>query len=218
MRLFIFLALFTALMASMTFTSCGSAEKTLCDTACNSDTLRFAAQHEANPFVAIGFKGCEADTVTWSHDLLTSKRKLVFTDLTGKDVKINKAFMRHYIKDTSYVWLLFNDCITSQGFMVKLPFNKTSNISRKNSALNGIDPKFSVAENLVVYTDKGNIFIEDMSTGQQATMTFGKKVESMEYAKIHESIDSLKVTANHAWIKIKIDNEWQVIEKDITLK
>lgn len=218
MRLLAFLLCFTLLMASFNFTSCKSSPKSFCDTACNNDTIRFTASHVANPFVTIGMKNCNPDTITWSHDLLTAKRKLVFTDLTGKDVKINKAFMRHYIKDTSYAWILFNDCNTAQGFMVKLPFNKTANISRKNSALNGIDPKFSVAENLVVYTDKGNIFIEDMTTGQQATMTFGRKVDNMEYANIHETIDSINVTRERAWVKLKIDNEWQEVTKPITLK
>lgn len=126
--------------------------------------------------------------------------------------------MRYHFKDTSYVWLLFNDCITQQGFMVKLPYNKVSTISRKNSALNSIDPKFSVAENLVVYTDKGNLFIEDMETGQKAIMTFGQQVNGMEYADIHETIDSINVTRTHAWAKVKIDNEWVVKEKNIELK
>ena len=102
--------------------------------------------------------------------------------------------------------------------MVKLPFNKTSNISRKNSALNSIDPKFSVADNLVVYTDKGNIFVEDMTTGQQATLTFGRKIDNMDYTDIHNTIDSINVTRERAWARIKIDNEWQEVSRPITLK
>ena len=218
MRLLAFLFCFTLLMASFNFSSCKSAAKPFCDTTCITDTIFLTATNPLNPFVSIGMKGCNPDTITWSHDLLPAKRKLVFSDLTGKDVRINNKFIRYHIRDTSYAWLLFNDCNTAQGFMVKLPFNKTSNISRKNSALNSIDPKFSVADNLVVYTDKGNIFIEDMATGQQATMTFGRKVDNMEYANIHETIDSINVTRERAWVKLKIDNEWQEVTKPITLK
>ncbi len=218
MRLLVFLMIFTALMGSIGFTSCKSSTPSFCDTACTSDSIFFVDPHPAKPTVSIGMKDCLPDTITWSHDMLDAKRKLVFTDLTGKEVRINKNFMRFYAKDTSYAWLLFNDCITAQGFIVKLPFNKTTNIIRKNSALNDIDPKYSVADNLVVYTDKGNIFIEDMTTGEQATVTFGRKVESMEYSDMHASIDSLKITRDQAWIRINIDNEWQVIDKKFTLK
>lgn len=218
MRLIIFLLAFSLLMGSFSFTSCKSSPKSFCDTVCISDTIRFTASHPASPFVSIGMKSCMPDTITWSHDWLPAKRKLVFSDLTGKDVRINKDFMRFYVHDTSYVWLTFNDCNTAQGFMVKLPFNKTSNIQRKNSALNAIDPRFAVAEGLVAYTDKGNIFIEDMATGQQATFTFGRKIENMDYTNIHATIDSLNITREKAWARINIDNDWTVVEKSITLK
>jgi len=218
MRLILFLAIFTALMGSFSFSSCKSSPQPFCDTACNGDTIRFKSSHPANPFVSIGMKDCNPDTITWSHDWLDAKRKLVFSDLTGKDVKINQTHMRYYIHDTSYVWLTFNDCITGQGFMVKLPFNKTSNISRKNSALNSIDPKFHVDEGLVAYTDRGNIFVEDMATGQQATFTFGRKIETMDYTDIHQTIDTIHITREKAWAKIKMDNEWTEVSKSLDLK
>lgn len=216
----IFALMSIVLVASVvSFTACSSSgPATFCDTTCNNETLGFSIDHPDSPFVSIGMKNCMPDTVTWSHDGLSSKRKLVFTDLTAKEVRINKNFVRYYIKDTSYVWLTFNDCISGQGFLVKIPFNKTGTIFRKNSGLNSLDPKFSVAENLVAYTDKGNIFVEDMTTGKKATMTFGRKIEDMEYVKIHDSIDTLNVTPERVWVKYKIDNEWQTMEKKITLQ
>ncbi|MEI9910822.1 MAG: hypothetical protein WDO71_14800 [Bacteroidota bacterium] len=167
--------------------------------------------------MAIGMRNCKPDTITWSHDGLDSKRKMVFSDLVGKEVLINKNYIKYYIKDTSYVWLVFNECINGQGYLLKIPFNKTGNIFRKNSAFNSSDPRFSVAENLAAYTDRGNIFVEDMTTGMKATMTLGRPVE-MDYTKIHDVIDSVNVTADRVWVKVKIDNDWQTMEKKITLK
>jgi hypothetical protein len=203
---------------SISFSACKSASPTFCDTTCNGDTVRYSLDHPDKPFVTIGLKNCMPDTITWSHNQLPAKRKLIFSDLTGKDVHINKDFIHFYIKDTSYVWITFNDCINGQGFLIKIPFNKTGSIFRKNSGLNALDPKFSVADNLVAYTDRGNIFVEDVTTGQKATMTFGKKVEEIDYNKIHESIDSINVTRDHVWVKIKIDNDWTIKEGKITLK
>jgi hypothetical protein len=162
-------------------------------------------------------KNCKPDTITWSHNRISSKRKVEFPFLAGKEVHINKTHIRHFIKDTSYVWLTFNDCITGQGFLAKIPFNKTDPIVRKNSAFNSFDPKFLVDEKLAAYTDKGNIFIEDMATGKKASMTFGREV-SMDYTDIHETIDSVVVTPQKVRVRIKIDNEWEVIEKNITLQ
>lgn len=218
MRIIFALLTLIVLSLSISFSSCSSSPRTFCDTACNGDTLRYALDHPDKPFVSIGMKNCMPDTITWSHNRLSAKRKLVFSDLAGKEVHINKNFIHFFIKDTSYVWITFNECINGQGFLVKIPFNKTGTIFRKNSALNGLDPKFSVAENLVAYTDRGNIFVEDMSTGLKATMTFGRQVEGIDYNNIHESIDSINVTATHVWAKIKIENEWQIKEGNITLK
>ncbi|MBC7874763.1 MAG: hypothetical protein H7Y01_12245 [Ferruginibacter sp.] len=217
MRIIVFILLVVVAASSTTLTSCSSGPATFCDTACNNDTLRYTLDHPDKPFVAIGIKNCLPDTITWSHNRLIAKRKLTFSSLTGEDVHLNKNFIRHYIKDTSYAWLIFNDCVKGQGYLVKIPFNKTDNIFRKNSAFNSLDPKFSVAENLVAYTDKGNMFIEEMSTGKKAIMTFGQQID-IDYNDMHDKVDSVNVTSEKAWAKVKIDNEWKVIEQKITLK
>jgi hypothetical protein len=217
MRILISLLLIVLLACSISFTACNSGSPTFCDTTCSNDTLRFSIEHPDKPFVTIGLKNCLPDTITWSHNGLPAKRKLVFSDLTGKEVRINKSHFRNFIKDTSYAWLIFNDCITGQGFLVKIPFNKTDPIFRKNSAFNSLDPKYGIDPALVAYTDKGNVFVEDMATGKKASMTFGRPVE-MDYNNMHETIDSVSVTPEKVWVKIKIDNEWQVKEKKITLQ
>jgi hypothetical protein len=113
--------------------------------------------------------------------------------------------------------MLFNDCLTGRGYQVKLPFDKKSNISKKSSGINNFDHKFSVADDLIAYTDRGNIFVEDITTGKKEMMTFGKATD-INYDVIHETIDSVNITPARIWVKVKIDGEWKVLEKNITLK
>jgi hypothetical protein len=55
---------------------------------------------------------------------------------------------------------------------------------------------------LVAYTDKGNIFVEDMATGKKAMMTFGRMLADLDYDAMHEFIDSVNITPTHIWAKI----------------
>ena len=87
-----------------------------------------------------------------------------------------------------------------------------------NSGINSFDPKFSVSENLVVNTDRGNIFVEDKTTGKSEMMTFGVHIKDLDYDAIHQFIDSVNVTDSRIWVRVKIDNEWREMEKNITLK
>lgn len=213
--------LFVAVIAvsSLFTTSCnsgGSSAATFCDTTCNGDTIRFTKDNALKSFLTIGMNSCLPDSMTWGHDQMLS-RTIKLTELTEEDVKINNKFVRGYINDTSYVWLLFNDCINGQGYAFKIPFRQGVSIFRKNSAINSLDPKYSVDENLVAYTDRGNIFIEEMATGKTATMTFGKRTE-LDYNKMHDVLDSVHITATKVFAKVKIDNEWKELNKDIELK
>jgi hypothetical protein len=218
MRIIAILSVLILLFAgSFTFTACKSGPKNFCDTACNNDTLRYSIDHPAKPYIAIAMKNCMPDTVIWSHSLLSTKRKVTFTTLANKEVKINSKFIHFYIKDTSYVWVLFNECINGQGFALKLPFDKNATAIRKNSAFNYFDPKFIIPENVAAYTDKGNIFIEDMVTGKKATMTFGQQL-NIDYTNIHETVDSVIITPTHVRARVNIENSWKIIEKDITLQ
>lgn len=219
MKIIITLAVIILFAWSFSFTACkSSGPSVFCDTACNNDRLYFSIDHPDKPYVSVNMKGCYPDTVTWSHNRMPEKRKVLMNVLTGKGVRINRNFFNFYIKDTSYVWMTFNDCISGQGFLVKIPFNEHSPILRKNSAFNSFDKKYSIAPNLAVYTDRGNIFVEDMTTEKKGMMTFGKQIEEIDYTDMHKSIDSINVTPDRVWIKIKIENEWQTIENKITLK
>lgn len=218
MRIAILLAAIVLFGWAFSFTACKSSAPTFCDTTCISEPLSFSIQHPDSPYITINMENCLPDTVTWSHNRLPEKRKILFSGLAGKEVRLNKDFLNVYIKDTSYVWMTFNDCVSGQGFLVKIPFNKSGSILRKNSAFNPFDKRFSIAENLTAYTDKGNIFVEDMVTGKKSMMTFGRKVDDIDYTNIHESIDSVVVTPDYIRVRIKIDNEWRVIDRTVSLQ
>ena len=202
------------------FTSCNGGANgpaTFCDTTCFSDTIRFKGTHATNPTVAISMKNCLPDSIIWSHEGLDTKRKTGFTYLIGATVKVNKDFIQVKFKDNEYAWVLFNDCYTGRGFQIKLPYEKAANFSLKRSGINSLDPKFDIAENLIVNTDRGNIFIEDAYTGKKAMMTFGQKLD-IDYDAIHEYIDSVQVTNEKVWVRIKVDNAWVDKEKKIVLE
>lgn len=209
-----------AVLFAWSFSSCSSSSgpATFCDTVCLKDSIKFIKKdHPLQPYVYISANNCLADTLTWSYDGMGANRKLGIEDLFGAAVRLNKNAINCYIKDTSYAWLAFNDCSNERGYLLKIPFNKRDKMERKSSGINSFDPKFSVADGLIAYTDKGNIFIEDIDNGKSATMTFGQPVD-IDYDNIHQTIDSVNITRTHAWVKINIDNEWKEIEKNIELK
>ncbi len=218
MRL-IFIAIFVSALA-WGFGSCKSSDAapTFCDTACLQDSIKFIKDdHPLKPYVYISANNCNADTITWSYIDMGINRKLGLPDLVGTAVKLNKDYITCFIKDTSYAWVLFNDCSNGRGYSLKIPYNKQENIGRKSSAINKFDPKFDIADGLVAYSDRGNLFVEDMATGKTAMMTFGAKVD-IDYDAIHETVDSVHVTPTRTWARVKLGKEWKTFEKNIELK
>jgi hypothetical protein len=197
----------------------GSGAKMFCDTACLQDTIKFIKEdHKLKPYIYISAVNCLPDSVIWSYSGLGTNRKLSFNDFGGHKFNLNKSYMHCFFNDTSYAWLLFNDCSNGRGYFAKIPFNKSQNIIRKGSALNKFDPKFAVSDGLVAYTDRGNIFVEDMATGKEAMMTFVKMLPDLDYDAMHEFIDSVNITPTRIWAKVLMGKEWKPIEKTITLK
>jgi hypothetical protein len=190
-----------------------------CDTSCQTDTIKFIkGDHELKPYLFISAANCLPDSVIWSYSGLGNNRKLSFDDFGGHKFKLNKSLMDCYLKDTSYIWLSFNDCTNGRGYIIKIPFDKKQSIFRKSNALNKFDPKFAVADGLVAYTDRGNIFVEDVATGKKAIMTFGKMMADLDYDAMHEFVDSVNITPNRIWAKVLLGKDWEVIEKNITLQ
>jgi hypothetical protein len=219
MRILIVPAIAMVIVFASVLSACKSSSgpKTFCDTACMKDTLKFTGEFKLKPYVYISAMNCMADTLIWSYSGMGVNRKLGLSDFLDAVVHLNKDYVRCFIKDTSYAWLLFNDCSNGRGYSLKLPFNKKDIIGRKSSNINSIDPKFSVANNMIAYTDKGNIYVEDMTTGKKAMMTFGKALD-IHYDALHEYIDTVNVTDSRIWVKVKIDDKWTELEKKITLE
>jgi hypothetical protein len=217
MRLIALLILVFA--TAFAFTSCkSSGTPTFCDTVCLKDTLKFVkGNHPLKPYVYITAKDCNPDSLIWSYDGMGVNRKIDFSELTGAPVHLNKDFVRCVINNTSYAWLLFNDCDGGLGYYFKIPFDKVKKLGRSNRAINSFDPKFSITGTLVCYIDPGNIFVEDMTTGKTAMMTFGKDIEP-DFAHIHNSIDSVNITPVRIWARVKMGDEWKEREKKIELK
>ncbi|HNJ26366.1 MAG TPA: hypothetical protein PK319_08000 [Chitinophagaceae bacterium] len=219
MRFFFLIALIsTGLMIS----SCGGSKTTdlskpFCDTACFSDSLIFAGEHPLKPYVIISGDNCKADTITWSFKSLKNYRKISIPDVMKRDIALNPDYLRCYIRDTSFAFVIFNDCISGRGYWLKLPFNKTADIGRKSGALNNFDRKFSMPDNIVAYTDRGNLFIEDITNGKTAMMSFGEDT-GLDFDAIHETIDSVNITPARIWAKVNLGGKWTDMQKDIQLK
>lgn len=189
----------------------GNGAQTFCDTACFKDTMTFTGTHTDKPYIEIVPKDCNADSIFINSAGMASMTKTKF-DYAGK--KLNKKFVRCLFKEGDYAWILFNDCETSRGYQLKVPFKSTISYEKRSSGLNNFDKKFSIDDNLVVAMDRGNLFIEDVTTGKKAMMTFGKAIaETVDYENIHQHIDSLNITNNRFWAKVMIDKKWETIEK-----
>jgi len=219
MRVFFF-ALFIITILSVNY-GCGSggssAPKTFCDTSsCLDDSIKFTGDHPLKPFAYISARDCKADTLSWGYKGMALKRQATIADLLGKSVIINADYLKCYIRDTAYLWLVLNNCVSGRGYLVKLNFNNSDGVIN-GKAINSTDPKFSIADNIVAWSDGGNIFIEDAMTGKTEQMTFGVDI-GVDFNAIHDYIDSVNITPGHIWAKVKIKKEWIVKEKDITLK
>jgi len=175
-----------------------------------SDSLKFIeANNPLKPYVYISAKNCTGDTLTWGYE--GQNKNILF------NYKLNKDYTRCLIKDTAFALLVFNTCDNGRGYFMKFSFGKKASFRKSTSAINNFDPKFSVADSLLAYTDKGNIFVEDISTGKKATLTFGSSLD-FDFDTIHETLDSVNITRNRIWAKVKIDGDWRALEKSITLQ
>jgi hypothetical protein len=173
------------------------------------DSLKFIDNNSRlKPYVYISAKNCTGDTLTWGFE--GQNKNIEF------NYKLNKDYTRCFIRDTAFALLMFNTCENGRGYFIKFSFGKKASFKKSTSALNNFDPKFAVADSLLVYTDKGNIFVEDL-TGKKALMTLGKQLD-FDFDAIHETLDSVNINRNRIWAKVKLDGEWKELEKNITLQ
>ncbi|MCU7548074.1 hypothetical protein OCK74_03060 [Chitinophagaceae bacterium LB-8] len=213
--------LFSIISLSLLFASCSNNKETasakpFCDTTCNTDTFKFAGDHKLKPVVTISVNNCIADTLSFSHEAMPASRQVHMGTYLGHLVRLNNSAISAYFKDTSYVWLTFNDCATGRGYLLKLPFNKKESIRKMSSAINSFDKKFVLPEDLRAYADYSTIYVEDIATGKSETMTF-KEEYKIDWDNIHETIDSVNISRNRIYVQLKKDGQIVPIEKNISL-
>ncbi|MBL0232907.1 MAG: hypothetical protein IPQ08_04490 [Chitinophagaceae bacterium] len=209
--------LFAAALIISGLTSCGTSSgkpQSFCDTVCIKDSIHFKGSHPLKPEVILLPQDCGIDSILWTYDGMGFYRKV---DLGYSNVKLNPAFISCLFRDTSYAFLLFNDCITGRGYQVKIPITKSGSYSKRSSGINSFDKKFSVEEGMLAYTDRGNIYVEEIATGRQAMMTFGQATE-LDYDAIHDILDSVKVTRDNIYVRIRLNDKWEELQKKIKLE
>ena len=198
--------LFSLFVLVLFFASCSGssdAPKPLCDTVCQNDTVVFRSSHIQEPYVKIILEQCNANRIIWSHSNSSNHRRIEIPDYIKKLVRINASASDAFFKDTSYLWLTFNDCISSRGYAIKLPFNKKDDILCYSSALNRFDPKFVVAEGLICYSNYRYVYVEDVATGKAAKLELSKTALNIDFNSIHNTFDSVNISRNRIFVKMK---------------
>lgn len=208
------------LLACIFFASCsnsGKSAKTFCDTNCKTNELNFKGEAPFNQSATLKLSNCLADSLIWTHELTINRRKINVGEALDANITINPAAVKCYFQDTTLIWLSFNDCVTGRGYLLKLPYNADGTIRKVKGALNSFDSKFAVDPDLRAYTDRGNLYVDNVTDGKSAEMTF-KKEYDMDFADIHKYIDTLNVTKKRMYI-VLIDKDGNKVpfEKKIEL-
>src|SRR5690349_172716 len=139
MKIKISVVAFIALIVAAACNNKDQEPKSFCSDPCLKDTLKFTIDNPGKPYVYISAKTCTPDSILWSTKYAETNRKMGLNYLLGEPVSINKEFVSCYIKDTSFAIVQFNDCSTFRGYIIKLPFNKETNINKYSSALTAFD-------------------------------------------------------------------------------
>jgi hypothetical protein len=202
------------------FTACNSgadkSAQTFCDTTCINDTFKFSNDHKLRPRVIITVNNCTADSITWTHDALPANRQMHMGTLLDGLVRLNNSAISCFIKDTSYAWVAFNDCLTGRGYLMQLPFDKTKSVRKMSSAINSFDKKFVVPDDIRAYADYSTIYVEDINTGKKEQMTF-KEEYKIDFNNIHEVIDSVNISPGRIYVELVKSGEKIPLEKQISL-
>lgn len=200
--------------------SCNSKEAgpaTLCDKPCVSDTLNFTLQgNEFEPYVKLIPGNCLVDTVVWSSKVIPSKRKIHLSTILGMIPAIDKSTVKCYIKDTSYAFLLFNDCLTRRGFWLKLSLGQTEEIEKSLSAFNTADPRYSIEEGLICYKANNTFFVQEIMTGKKASVDLPSP--TLEFETMYDVVDSVNVSRGRLFLNLKKGSKTTAFEKSIELK
>lgn len=202
------------------FTSCNNnaqTKATFCDTACPGNSLVFAGSNpKLKQSLIITLNACKPDTIIRTYEGLGKDLKSLFSDYAPPDVRLNQSATAVAFQDTISAWLSFNDCITGRGYLFEMPYSVGKNSIHTSAALNAFDKKFSIDPDLRAYTDRGNIFVVNVTNGQQTMMTF-KETYEMDFNAIHKTIDSINITKSRIYVKLLKDGKEIPLEKNISL-
>lgn len=200
--------------------SCGNKEQapvTLCEKPCVSDTISFSLpQNEFEPFVKLIPGNCLVDTVVWSSKVIPTKRKIHLSTMLGLIPALDKSTIKCYIKDTSYAFLVFNDCLTRRGFWLKLSLGTKEEMEKSISAFNPADPRYSVEEGLICYKANNTFFVQEIMTGKKASVELPSP--KLEFENTYEVVDSVHITRNRLFLNLRDGGKEKAFEKSIELK
>jgi len=190
---------------------------TLCEKPCVSDTLNFAlTDNEFEPYVKLVPGNCFIDTVIWSHKKIENRRKIHLSTFIGEIPAVDKSTIKCYIRDTSYAFLVFNDCLTRRGYWMKLPYSSEISLEKSVSAINSADPRYSVEEGLLCYKANNTVYVQEIMTGKVAEVTVPSP--TLDYETMYEIIDSVNITRNRIFMNLKDGGSVKPFEKTIELK
>jgi len=208
-------------IAAICFTSCNNSSKkqaAFCDTTCTNDTLKFnGTDSKWKQSLRLTINNCKPDSIVYTYEGLGNRRKTLFSEYGPENIRINKSNINVAFQDTAAVWISFNDCFTGRGYLVELPYRAGKNTVKSKAALNAIDKKFSIDPDLRAYTDRGNIFVVNVTNGKQAQMTFKENYADMDFNDIHKTIDTINVTKNRIYVKLIKEGKEVPLEKNISL-
>ena len=210
------------LVAGSFFASCGSGsgKASFCDTTCSGEKIVFNGDAEFNQKLEITLNNCAADSIMWTHDKTAAVGLVYVPEFLHKNgqpnhIKVNKSAIKCAFQDSSYAWLSFNDCKTGRGYLLKLSYGGAH--EKIAGALNDFDPKFSVHPDLRAYTDRGNLFVVNVVTGQTDELTFRESYD-IDFDNIHDIVDSVNVTKEKMFISLRGKNgKLKTFEKAISL-
>ncbi len=212
------------LAASSFFVSCNNSSTgtTFCDTTCTSNEITFNGDDYFKQELTLKLNKCAGDSITWTHGKTFSRTQIYLPEFLKQGgemnhIKMNKNAISCAFQDTTMIWLSFNDCKTGRGYLLKLPYEGRAKMQKITGALTDFDPKFSIDPDLRAYTDRGNLYVANVKTGKEESMTFQKEYD-IDFNEIHKSVDTVNVTKQKMYIKLldKNGNE-KVFEKNIQL-
>ncbi|MGJ7032226.1 hypothetical protein [Niabella hirudinis] len=218
----------SAITLAVLLASCGgssegtteTASSSFCtDSACIKEPLRLGSPTPDKPSVTVSFKDCQIDSILFDNGK-AGNAKIGFTEFfQGRKIKPGKALFGYEFAEGQAAWLKFNDCGTGRGYLIKVPVGKGISPMKYFSAVNSFDPKFKVAEGLVSYYDNTFLYVQDVQTGKEAkTLLTDTGVKGVDHDNVHSFIDSVNISKDHLYAKIRYEDKDIIHDVPLTFK